>query len=95
LGIIVLTTASGKAQSKKPLVRMNYSGSIYATTPVVGVEKGFFDQQGLIMNATPESAGEIAKPALFGGSTDCAVASPARLETIAARKLPIKAGALS
>src|SRR5438132_8960300 len=71
LGLIALTTDIGKAQTKKPIVRLNYSGSIYATTSVVGVEKGFFDQEGLIMNATPESAGEIVMQNVFkGGDID-------------------------
>jgi len=95
LGLIALTSDIGKTQSKKPIVRLNYSGSIYATTSVVGVEKGFFDQEGLIMNATPESAGEIAMQALIGGSTDFAVGANVRPIQALARDLPVKVVALS
>jgi aliphatic sulfonates family ABC transporter substrate-binding protein len=83
------------AQSKKPLVRLNYSGSIYATTSVVGVEKGFFDQEGLIVNASPESSGQVALQALIGGSTDFAVGANVRPIQALAQDLPIRVIALS
>src|SRR5437773_9689460 len=89
LGLIALTSDIGKTQSKKPIVRLNYSGSIYATTSVVGVEKGFFDQEGLIMNATPESAGEIAMQALIGGSSGISVGAKPRPNPPFARALPV------
>lgn len=90
-----LTAIEVKAQSKKALVRLNYSGSIYATTSVVGVEKGFFDAEELIVNATPESSGQIALQALIGGSTDFAVGANVRPIQALARDLPIKVVALS
>ena len=83
------------AQSKKPLVRLNYSGSIYATTSVVGLEKGFFDQEGLIVNAAPESSGQVALQALIGGSTDFAVGANVRPIQALAQGLPVKVIALS
>src|SRR5512142_394058 len=83
------------AQTTKPLVRLNYSGSIYATTSVVGVEKGFFDQEGLIVNAAPESSGQVALQALIGGSTDFAVGANIRPVQALGRDLPIKVIALS
>ncbi len=84
-----------EAQSKKTVVRLNYSGSIYATTSVVGVEKGFFDQEGLIVNASPESSGSVALQALIGGSTDFAVGANVRPIQALARDLPVKVIALS
>ena len=84
-----------QAQTKKTVVRLNYSGSIYATTSVVGVEKGFFDQAGLIVNASPESSGQVALQALIGGSTDFAVGANVRPIQALARDLPIKVIALS
>lgn len=84
-----------RAQSKKPLVRLNYSGSIYATTSIVGVEKGFFDQEGLIVNASPESSGQVALQALIGGSTDFAVGANVRPIQALAQDLPIRVVALS
>ena len=83
------------AQTKKPLVRLNYSGSIYATTSVVGLERGFFDQEGLIVNAAPESSGQVALQALIGGSTDFAVGANVRPVQALAQGLPIKVVALS
>ena len=83
------------AQTKKTLVRLNYSGSIYATTSVIAVEKGFFDAEGLIVNATPESSGQVALQALIGGSTDFAVGANVRSVQALARDLPVKVVALS
>lgn len=87
--------AQAGAQTKKILVRLNYSGSIYATTSVVALEKGFFDQEGLIVNASPESSGQVALQALIGGSTDFAVGANVRPIQALARDLPIKVVALS
>lgn len=84
-----------EAQTKKTVLRLNYSGSIYATTSVVAVEKGFFDQEGLIVNATPESSGNVALQALIGGSTDFAVGANVRPIQALAQDLPVKVVALS
>jgi sulfonate transport system substrate-binding protein len=92
---IVLVIGPASAQTKKPLVRLNYSGSIYATTSVIAVEKGFFDDEGLIVNATPESSGQIALQALIGGSTDFAVGANVRPIQALAQGLPVKVVALS
>src|SRR5205823_12962082 len=78
LGLIALTTDIAKAQSKKPIVRLNYSGSIYATPSVVDAEKGCLDQDALILNATPESAGEIAMQPLIDGPEHFAVGAEVR-----------------
>ncbi len=95
LGIAGLNWARVEAQTKKTVVRLNYSGSIYATTSVVGVERGFFDQEGLIVNASPESSGSVALQALIGGSTDFAVGANVRPIQALARDLPVKVIALS
>lgn len=95
VSLLGLSSTGLNAQTKKTLVRLNYSGSIYATTSVVGVEKGFFDQEGLIVNASPESSGQVALQALIGGSTDFAVGANVRPIQALARDLPIKVVALS
>jgi NitT/TauT family transport system substrate-binding protein len=95
LALAILTPLTAQAQSKKPLVRLNYSGSIYATTSVIAVEKGFFDAEGLIVNAAPESSGQIALQALIGGSTDFAVGANVRPIQALAQDLPIRVIALS
>lgn len=95
LPLAILTPFTAHAQSKKPLVRLNYSGSIYATTSVIAVEKGFFDAEGLIVNAAPESSGQVALQALIGGSTDFAVGANVRPIQALAQDLPIRVIALS
>ena len=95
LGFLAMGLDETNAQTKKTVVRLNYSGSIYATTAVVAVEKGFFDQEGLIVNASPESSGQVALQALIGGSTDFAVGANVRPIQALARDLPVKVVALS
>jgi len=95
LGVFGFIAGEAMAQSKKTVVRLNYSGSIFATTSVVALEKGFFDQEGLIVNASPESSGQIALQALIGGSTDFAVAANVRPIQALAQDLPIKVIGLS
>lgn len=90
-----VTAYEASPQTKKTLVRLNYSGSIYATTSVIAVEKGFFDAEGLIVNATPESSGQVALQALIGGSTDFAVGANVRPIQALAQGLPVKVVALS
>ena len=95
IAVFGFIAVGAEAQSKKTVVRLNYSGSIYATTSVVAVEKGFFDQEGLIVNASPESSGQIALQALIGGSTDFAVGANVRPIQALALDLPVKVIALS
>ena len=69
-GALVLAvglTGEALAQTKQEVVRLNYSGSVYAVTSVVGVEKGFFREEGLAVTATPESSGLVGAQALGGG----------------------------
>lgn len=91
----VAGAAWAQQRARKPVARLNYSGSIYATTSVVAVERGYFDEEGLIVNASPESSGQVALSALIGGSTDFAVGANVRPIQALARDLPIKVIALS
>ena len=96
LALAILGPAGeGLAQQKKPAVRLNYSGSVYAVTSVVALERGFFDEEGLIVNASPESSGAVAVQALVGGSTDFAAAANIRPVQMAAQDLPIRVIAVS
>jgi ABC-type nitrate/sulfonate/bicarbonate transport system substrate-binding protein len=68
---------------------------MYAVIAVVAIEKGYLTAQGLdVKHASEGTATEILE-SMVGGSTDFGVASPSRIETIAAKKLPIKAVALN
>lgn len=76
VGFLALFTGSALSQgTKRTLVRLDYTGSVYATTSVVGVEKGFFEEEGLTVNPRPQASGPIAVQSLIGGSTDFAVGS--------------------
>ena len=89
-----LAPAEGRAQQKSQ-IHLTYSENMYATIAVVAIEKGYLAAQGLdVKHASEGTATEILE-AMVGGSTDFGVASPSRVETIAAKKLPIKAIALN
>ena len=80
---------------QKPQVHITYSENMYAVIAVVAIEKGFLAAQGLdVKHASEGTATEILQ-SMVGGSTDFGVASPSRIETIAAKRLPIKAVALN
>ena len=80
---------------QRPVAHITYSENMYAVIAVVAIEKGYLTAQGLdIKHASEGTATEILE-SMVGGSTDFGVASPSRIETIAAKKLPIKAVALN
>jgi NitT/TauT family transport system substrate-binding protein len=91
---VVLMPASARAQQKSP-VHITYSENMYATIAVVAIEKGYLAAQGLDVRHASEGTATQVLEAMVGGSTDFGVASPSRVETIAAKKLPIKAIALN
>lgn len=80
---------------QKPQVHITYSENMYAAIAVVAIEKGYLAAQGLDVKHASEGTATQVLEAMVGGSTDFGVASPSRIETIAAKKLPIKAIALN
>ncbi len=89
-----LSRAEGLAQ-QKPQIHLTYSENMYAVIAVVAIEKGYLAAQGLDVKHASEGTATQVLEAMVGGSTDFGVASPSRIETIAAKKLPIKAIALN
>lgn len=89
-----LSLAEGLAQ-QKPQIHLTYSENMYAVIAVVAIEKGYLAAQGLDVKHASEGTATQVLEAMVGGSTDFGVASPSRIETIAAKKLPIKAIALN
>jgi aliphatic sulfonates family ABC transporter substrate-binding protein len=83
------------APAQKQPVHITYSENMYATIAVVAIEKGYLEAQGLDVKHASEGTATEVLEAMIGGSTDFGVASPSRVETIAAKKLPIKAIALN
>lgn len=95
VSFLVLLDLSAASGQQKPLVHITYSENMYATIAVVAIEKGFLAAQGLEVKHASEGTATQVLEAMVGGSTDFGVASPSRIETIAAKKLPIKAIALN
>lgn len=93
--LAVLLNFSPASGQQKALAHITYSENMYAVIAVVAIEKGYLAAQGLdVKHASEGTATEILE-SMVGGSTDFGVASPSRIETIAAKKLPIKAVALN
>ncbi len=93
-GILLLNPTTGRAQ-QKPRIHITYSENMYATIAVVAIEKGYLAAQGLDVKHSSEGTATEILQSMVGGSTDFGVASPSRIEAIAAKKLPIKAVALN
>lgn len=91
---LILAPAAGLTQ-QKPQIHLTYSENMYATIAVVAIEKGYLAAQGLDVKHASEGTATEVLEAMVGGSTDFGVASPSRVETIAAKKLPVKAIALN
>lgn len=94
-GLVLALSAEAGAQGRKPVVRLSYTTGVADVTSIVAIEQGFFDAEGLIVNAFPESSGGVALQSLVGGSTDFAIGSNVRPLQALARKLPIKVIALN
>jgi ABC-type nitrate/sulfonate/bicarbonate transport system substrate-binding protein len=94
LCVLAMSLPNVFAQQKTP-VHITYSENMYATIAVVAIEKGYLAAQGLDVKHASEGTATQVLEAMVGGSTDFGVASPSRVETIAAKKLPIKAIALN
>lgn len=92
---LLVSFSVAPAAEKKPLVRLSYSESTQAVASVIGIEKGFFDEEGLLINAAPESSGVVALQALVGGSVDFAVGVNVRVIQALARDIPICALAVA
>ena len=87
--------ASNAWAQQKPQIHITYSENMYATIAVVAIEKGFLAAQGLDVKHASEGTATEVLEAMISGSTDFGVASPSRIEVMAAKKLPIKAIALN
>ncbi|CEP66804.1 SsuA/THI5-like [Moorella glycerini] len=84
------STQAEQSQSKKnETVRVLYSDSVFSLTTIVGLEKGFFAEEGLNVNAMPLSSGGMTVSGLIGKSADFAVGSFARFLDAVNKDLPI------
>src|SRR3990172_8883558 len=93
LGVLFIAAfhASASFAQQKPQIHITYSENMYAAIAVVAIEKGYLAAQGLDVKHASEGTATEVLEAMVGGSTDFGIASPSRVETIAAKKLPIKA----
>jgi len=95
--VVLITTAHPAVLlgQQKPQVHVTYSENMYAVIAVVAIEKGFLAAQGLDVKSASEGTSTEILQSMVGGTTDFGIASPSRIEAIAAKKLPIKAVALN
>ncbi|MGE5301993.1 MAG: ABC transporter substrate-binding protein [Alphaproteobacteria bacterium] len=93
--LVVLFNLSPALGQQKPQIHVTYSENMYAVIAVVAIDKGFLAAQGLDVKSASEGTSTEILQSMVGGTTDFGIASPSRIEAIAAKKLPIKAVALN
>ena len=84
--------ASNTPNAQNPeLVRLAYGSGWDGLPAVVGIERGFFHQENLVVSGLPTSSAQALATSLAAGSTDFAVVPQRMFIALAASNLPIKA----
>ena len=96
--VIALGVTSAQAATKeqsRPFVRVSYIPGSVALPVLVGIERGFFEREGLVVSALPVTNQQAIVNSLAQGYTDVACGSQAWLLDMANAKAPIKVIALN
>ncbi|HEX9771759.1 MAG TPA: ABC transporter substrate-binding protein [Kiloniellales bacterium] len=91
---LLVIPALVEAQESR-LVRLSYSSGWDALPAVVAIERGFFEQEGLIVSGLAVSSAEAVINSLVAGSTDLASVPQRTLLIMAAADVPVKVVALA
>ena len=91
LGLILalMATAQGRA-ADITLARLTFSSGWDALPAIVGIERGFFAQEGLVVSGLAITSPEAVINSLVAGSTDFAVVPQRVMLVMAAAKAPVK-----
>ena len=93
--VMALAVLAARVQAQESgLVRLSFSSGWDALPAVVAIERGFFDQEGVIVSGLAISSGEAAINSLVAGSTDVAAIPQRTFLVMAAAKLPVKTVAM-
>jgi ABC-type nitrate/sulfonate/bicarbonate transport system substrate-binding protein len=77
------------------LARLTFTSGWDALPAVVGIERGFFAQEGLVVSGLSITKGEAIMQSLASGTTDFAAVPQRTFLVMAAAKLPVKAVAMN
>lgn len=91
LGLILalMATTQGRA-ADITLARLTFSSGWDALPAIVGIERGFFAQEGLVVSGLAITSPEAVINSLVAGSTDFAVVPQRVMLVMAAAKAPVK-----
>lgn len=92
---LFLSPAGASAQDETKLIRISYSSGWDALPAVVGIERGFFDQENVIASGVSPTSGEQLVQSVLAGTTDLAVVPHRTFLALAAADAPIRAIAIN
>lgn len=88
--LIAFAVPTGRAADKVMLARLTFSSGWDALPAVVGIERGFFAQEGLVVSGLAVTSPEAVINSLAAGSTDFAVVPQRVALVMIAAKAPVK-----
>ncbi len=90
LALIAATIGLARAAENTTLARLTFSSGWDALPAIVGIERGFFAQEGLVISGLATTSPEAVINSLAAGSTDFAVVPQRVMLVMVAAKAPIK-----
>jgi len=90
LMLIVAATVAARAADSTTLARLTFSSGWDALPAIVGIERGFFAQEGLVVSGLAIASPEAVINSLAAGSTDFAVVPQRVMLVMVAAKVPVK-----
>jgi NitT/TauT family transport system substrate-binding protein len=90
LAILGGLASAAKAADTTTLARLTFSSGWDALPAIVGIERGFFSQEGLVVSGLSVTSPEAVINSVAAGSTDFAVVPQRVLLVMAAAKAPVK-----
>lgn len=95
--LAVMLPLGARAEAPKPdtLARLTFSSGWDALPAIVGIERGFFAHEGLVVSGLAVTDGEAVMKSLTAGTTDFAALPQRTFLVMVAAKLPVKALAMN
>src|SRR5260221_8316707 len=90
LSLLFLGLAPPASAAQPILVRINFSGGWDALPALVGIERGFFAENGLVVSGLAVNSVSNMLKSLVAGSSDFVAVPQRALLLTAAAKLPVK-----
>jgi ABC-type nitrate/sulfonate/bicarbonate transport system substrate-binding protein len=89
--LLILGSVSAQAMAADTtLVRLSYSSGWDALPAIVGVERGFFAEEGIVVSGLAASSAEAVIQSLAVGTTDIALVPQRVMLVMAGAKVPVK-----